>query len=724
MDLSPISAHHQNQETPNDTGYKISVYWRHSPKPANYSEDHASAIGRRLLPLESPGTWSNRSCNVPVVSETLQEDSSPFDSSFSSVFSTSCSSLQDAQKKIGATTEEDITATLPIRSSNRHTSLPLESAPFPAESSETERSTTTLVSLAITRPHTQHRSSTASGSKRNSGLPPTNPLIEMNPNCDNGWNLKPTEDTSNPGSADASQVPRQRKPNLPKIIIPDGTSINLSTPPTTPRQEPWTASSPSSMWSSSLIQAMERLRSQSRLPFLRNHASPPQSKSKETTSPGGSGDNDTESTEHSSIDSQDLDGQVRGMNRTTDRLTDEQLKDIFVPEYGIMGLRFGGYQARSISSSENDKWLDGDDDDIPQGCFSKARYRYLFWTRPGLIWLLKRIATVLLGVVIIVAIGMTASEKFRDRHKVSDNIPESLGIIMEAQIMVIKDFGKTLRPNIKHLDEYSENIIGSPVNKTKVRLTAKIPIWSGSVLSSCFDKKCDIEHFGDEYFGFMNPESFGINLSQNWPALCSSCIEITRNQFIYTTRVRILGDLLSCPTFQTVKDQVSTPTNVASHDAGATTAITTTTPQSSTITTRTTHKTPAFPLKPPNETPHGHRQLKPSTSTVNTPHTISSNSDQLTTSRPNPGYPTLDLQKQYHQEHVERQKRAVHDHDRESPLTMIPNGAIQDSETGTLPYLIVDPATFSNLTVYETPRALESMNQLRVHFRFVLCDQS
>ncbi|KAG0242499.1 hypothetical protein BGX31_000273 [Mortierella sp. GBA43] len=499
----------------------------------------------------------------------------------------------------------------------------------------------------------------------------------MNPNCDNGWNLKPTEDTSNPGSADASQVPRQRKPNLPKIIIPDGTSINLSTPPTTPRQEPWTASSPSSMWSSSLIQAMERLRSQSRLPFLRNHASPPQSKSKETTSPGGSGDNDTESTEHSSIDSQDLDGQVRGMNRTTDRLTDEQLKDIFVPEYGIMGLRFGGYQARSISSSENDKWLDGDDDDIPQGCFSKARYRYLFWTRPGLIWLLKRIATVLLGVVIIVAIGMTASEKFRDRHKVSDNIPESLGIIMEAQIMVIKDFGKTLRPNIKHLDEYSENIIGSPVNKTKVRLTAKIPIWSGSVLSSCFDKKCDIEHFGDEYFGFM-----------------------------------------------TVKDQVSTPTNVASHDAGATTAITTTTPQSSTITTRTTHKTPAFPLKPPNETPHGHRQLKPSTSTVNTPHTISSNSDQLTTSRPNPGYPTLDLQKQYHQEHVERQKRAVHDHDRESPLTMIPNGAIQDSETGTLPYLIVDPATFSNLTVYETPRALESMNQLRVHFRFVLCDQS
>lgn len=47
---------------------------------------------------------------------------------------------------------------------------------------------------------------------------------------------------------------------------------------------------------------------------------------------------------------------------------------------------------------------------------------------------------------------------------------------------------------------------------------------------------------------------------------------------------------------------------------------------------------------------------------------------------------------------------------------------VQVSVAASLPYLIVDPSTFNNLTMYDTQAALHEMDLLLVQFRFVVCE--
>ncbi|KAG0212633.1 hypothetical protein BGX33_003448 [Mortierella sp. NVP41] len=71
------------------------------------------------------------------------------------------------------------------------------------------------------------------------------------------------------------------------------------------------------------------------------------------------------------------------------------------------------------------------------------------------------------------------------------------------------------------------------------------------------------------YLENAHPKNFGIELPHNWPSLCNSCIEISRNQFVYKTKVRVLGDLTTCPAdFSHVNDFVA-PRRITSASAPA-----------------------------------------------------------------------------------------------------------------------------------------------------------
>ncbi|KAG0098566.1 hypothetical protein BGZ93_011095 [Podila epicladia] len=143
----------------------------------------------------------------------------------------------------------------------------------------------------------------------------------------------------------------------------------------------------------------------------------------------------------------------------------------------------------------------------------------------------------------------------------------------------------------------------------------------------------------------MNPESYGIQLPQNWPSLCSSCIEISRNEFVYRT------------TISSSKTQISSKTG------------------------RITS-----PSKKPIPQYQGHG-----------PHTPKK--PIISKNMPKPRSPT-------------RLRKAA-----------LPKRQVKSPTQGeTFPSLIVDPATFNNLTEYDSVNAIQSMEQLRVQFRFVLCD--
>ncbi|KAG0027183.1 hypothetical protein BGZ81_005807 [Podila clonocystis] len=157
----------------------------------------------------------------------------------------------------------------------------------------------------------------------------------------------------------------------------------------------------------------------------------------------------------------------------------------FSPAFGILGIpHYGDGTAESETSSQRHIWWDYDNEDESYGSWcSKERWHHVFCTRPGLTNTGKRLVTTTLGLVVILALALTALGKIRHRNRVSDMIPESLE-----------------------------------------------------------GKRCETMAW-KEFVAFMNPESFGIRLPQNWPSLCSSCIEISRNRFVYRTTVRVLGDL-------------------------------------------------------------------------------------------------------------------------------------------------------------------------------------
>jgi hypothetical protein len=172
-----------------------------------------------------------------------------------------------------------------------------------------------------------------------------------------------------------------------------------------------------------------------------------------------------------------------------------------------------GFRAsESISSSSRGKYLwgdyDDDDENCPGGICTLAFWRRRFCTRSALSNTLKHVATTLLGLLIIIAIALTALDKIRNRAQTSKSIPEGLeGTIMEAQVMVIKD---TSNGGLRK----SKDGIGSAVAEgdeesldqseaVKMINASKIPVWSDAIQRQCLQKKCDLDVLGKEYFAFL-----------------------------------------------------------------------------------------------------------------------------------------------------------------------------------------------------------------------------
>lgn len=170
----------------------------------------------------------------------------------------------------------------------------------------------------------------------------------------------------------------------------------------------------------------------------------------------------------------------------------------------------------------------------------------------------------------------------------------------------------------------------------------------------------------------QHPESFGITLPHNWPSLCNSCIEISRNQFVYKTKVRILGDLSTCFA------DVSQPDSSVVPIPGASTP------------TSTTQSIPRPLPSTPIHKAHRHKSKRLGT-------------------LPNP--------------YLSSQKNPSKIQTRQETSALLSSDhLVQDPTMASSPYLIVDPSTFNNLTMYDTQAALHEMDLLQVQFRFVLCD--
>lgn len=179
----------------------------------------------------------------------------------------------------------------------------------------------------------------------------------------------------------------------------------------------------------------------------------------------------------------------------------------YLPEFGIMGLPMVD-RAESLSSSEKYVWWGYDEHEQgPGGVFTGSFWRRRFSTRAAVLNTLKHAATTSLGLLIILAIALTALGKIKNRDQVSDSIPHSLdGTIMEAQVVVVKDLSSlqklkvatgsgTVAPGEQDALDQLETIT--------IVETSRIPIWTDPIRKECFQKKCDLKSFGKEFFAFM-----------------------------------------------------------------------------------------------------------------------------------------------------------------------------------------------------------------------------
>ncbi|KAG0299805.1 hypothetical protein BGZ98_009753 [Dissophora globulifera] len=453
---------------------------------------------------------------------------------------------------------------------------------------------------------------------------------------------------------------------------------------------------------------------------------------------------------HSSTGSRDHNSQPKDTTECTQRTSmEEQARNSFArdPPDTMKTPAYGGYPgtAESIASSEKDVWWE--DEGVPGGVFSRMRWRSVFCSRPGFVAMFNHVSATLLGLLIIIAIGLTALGKIRERGQVSDDLPASLaGRIMEAQIVVVKDFEQLdNRPSLRRRLISRAHDASTSSHLAMLNRASKVPVWVAPLVRpDCFDQKCDFKHFGKEYFAFMNPESFGIALPQDWPSLCNSCIEISRNEFVHKTTVRILGDLTSCAAnapplspsssfSSSTQDTVAEPTRAidttlsvtptTTHSPSMTTVIhmASKTLSTTSATTLLTVKTSTLiaPQRPQRMTGLPTPLVRIRATTHQPAATASFQRDGKSfKGQPHPSRSVStqkNLRQQQRQQHVQR--RDDHTINRR-------DDSIQEDSASTaqLPYLIVDPAAFSNLTRYETQQSLQELTSLHVHFRFVLCD--
>ncbi|KAF9961995.1 hypothetical protein BGZ72_000062 [Mortierella alpina] len=119
--------------------------------------------------------------------------------------------------------------------------------------------------------------------------------------------------------------------------------------------------------------------------------------------------------------------------------------------------------------------------------------------------MLKHVITTSLGLIMIVAIALTALGKIKNRQQVSDTIPESLdGAILEAQIVVIKNFEGLQDAKLTTSGDDPEGAEVAHMHQIKLKQAIKIPVWTQPIPPGCLHKECDAKNFGKEYFAFMS----------------------------------------------------------------------------------------------------------------------------------------------------------------------------------------------------------------------------
>lgn len=170
----------------------------------------------------------------------------------------------------------------------------------------------------------------------------------------------------------------------------------------------------------------------------------------------------------------------------------------FSPAFGVLDIPHYSTGPESETSSQKDIWWDHEDSDEESydgGWCSKEQWRHVFCTWSGLTNTGKRLVTTTLGLVVILALALTALGKVRDRNRVSDVIPESLeGQVFEAQVMVIQDFhGQKSKMLEKRQEEAREE---------RLRET-KVPFWQHPLGEGCFRELCEMEDTWKEFIAFM-----------------------------------------------------------------------------------------------------------------------------------------------------------------------------------------------------------------------------
>lgn len=513
--MNPPTPHSDNAQSSKSKNDDVtSGCWRQFTRPANYAEDYNGGITRTLEPLRRPRILRKHNSTSPITP-----------ASYSPLAPSNNTLTLNSPERIAISS--DYTPLSP--------QTPSFFAPYiqqnttessSVESPATEKSSLSYISLA--------KSSISNGQDisppidiggSNSTSKGSAASIENNISTSISSSQSSTpgqlSDSNEASSSDhgsgtgfgietgSAGTPINPRPSVPRIIIPDGTSINLSTPPTTPRQS-HRAPLPVSMvhWPYTLQQIKERLRSQGRLPYRGNQIAPlrqaidpgnntadqHRKETRQSLGPTGQADVQIELAELTAVEGQESFPEV---NRAPDDPSfPEQIPHLpHMSEFGVMGFQTGG-RNDSLSSSEKFIWWDFEESS--EGFFSRERWRRALCSRPGLVNLCKHIIATSLGLITILALTLTALGRIKNHQQVSDTIPESLADnIMEAQIVLIKDFNRFQQTSLAQ-GNY-EQLEQQP----QVKSSSKIPIWTQSIRQGCFHEKCDLEDLGKEYFAFM-----------------------------------------------------------------------------------------------------------------------------------------------------------------------------------------------------------------------------
>ncbi|KAF9585533.1 hypothetical protein BGW38_001934 [Lunasporangiospora selenospora] len=511
--------------------------------------------------------------------------------------------------------------------------------------------------------------------------------------------------------ASSSLTPKilRQRPPVPRIIIPDGESINISTPPSTPREE-----------------YISRL----------------------SSSPAFHTTVGTDATNSSSI--------MRG------RLWYNSLKQI----------RNRLFPQGSNAAYPSGAWAFSDDEDddefmsrTPGRLFSKERWRHLLLSRAGLKKTSKFATSTILGTIMIIALALTAVGQLKSRARATEPVPETLvGLIMDAQIVLIKDSSELEVA-------FNNKNIRTKVGASQTKDTQPIP-WAPIA---------DTEEKYRE-----NPNAFGIALPNNWPALCNSCIEISRNQFVYKTTVRLLGDLEACLDHSKPNPPMTTNIQVNSFATQLSGSVPSMMPASSSgvaVASRE-HTRPILSKEPDQQMKVDKESLLSAENSfaldgtnVISPMWLNQAEGSLTAATPSTTVPfttfksatsfvsNIELSKEseilngVEKDHplsrrrhkfgrrlVKRIKAAATEvltstpNEKDTTPIQQPNPTITSAfmttttprpestpnpvdfwSTQDLPLLMVDPLTFMNLTTFDSTTALQNMDRLLIHFRFVEC---